>query len=137
MCTHPIACRCPSCVAPSCATKAPGHVHQFDKGETVYLPVDARVWTVVHQEGPMVTLQTRVQGGPVSTARPWLAVSYKPWPAAVHERPLVDGWYVVRNNLGMLVVYQRDAGQWRSQRSSSNSPQPVEKVIRFLGPAPE
>lgn len=128
---------CIKCRAAAATAKAHEPEHQFDKGDTVYLPVDDRVWTVVHQEGPMVTLQTQLQGGPVSTARPWLAVSYKPWPTAVHERPLVDGWYVVRNNLGMLVVYQRAAGQWRSQRSNSNSPQPVEKVIRFLGPDPE
>lgn len=68
----------------------------FKVGDQVYTTASSNPWKVTDVSDPKY-----VRLGLNSDEISIKCVSFKPWPAPCHERPIEDGWYVVsHNNVG-------------------------------------
>ena len=63
-------------------------MNQFKDGDVMYHPYYGMVCV---QDGAAVNEAIRIKGkGYIASS----LLSYKPWPAPVHERPLLEGFYI-------------------------------------------
>ena len=101
-------------------------MNQFKAGDVMYHPRHGRVVLrggAVENKGVSVELFG------------WIHIallSYKPWPAPVHERPLLDGWYVATDlDEDYLTLVQVLWGSWFVDGRETNGE--AYELVHYLG----
>ncbi len=90
----------------------------FRNGDVVYHPVNGKGKVTSSESDEAYFVEFERFNSPSD----WFKeseLSFKPWPAPCHERPLEEGWYRVRNKLGYWVVSKHQGGSWFQVGSTS------------------
>lgn len=88
---------------------------------------------VIDVIGSEQKLRTRSASGTVHTftGSAWQALSFEPWPAPVHKRPVRKGVWIIEYD-GNTVLRRWDGTSWRFMSGDSRSSEHVQETARPL-----
>lgn len=107
----------------------------FKKGDVVYVPTKGRGEIIARDRSDRPYCVKFNEGTPAEWFQEGL-LSFEPWPAPVHVRPMKVGWYAVRvSGYAYPFIYHFDGEHWAGNDGALSVERMKEKAkgVTFLG----